>query len=299
MAGPPLVTGEQHQGMEPPAQNATQRGWKTSLGLRYWIEKSCSLSHSYTRICSYLHFGSKFWSWRQNQFPTEEDGWDFHPAALPTNPGSCTLERTDSDGQCSGQGSNAKREGPLLDSSSSNSLWKGEAMLTAPQTARSWRRRDAFTTLREQSVDPLALIKWVCPSELSKVGHVTAPTRTSLAQGAPAHSRTKLGTSDGQTHGCTLPSTPVCVPGGPQNAVWQSRSSVLQCAETSCSPVRQFAPLAVPTARSKAGGTEGSCNKTRLGVSKRLFPLLSDLDIHFQPTSDGQNAFLVAWVASF
>lgn len=56
-------------------------------------------------------------------------------------------------------------------------------MLTAPKTAHSWRRRDAFTTLQEQSVDPLALIKWVCPSELSKVRHVTAPTKTSLARG--------------------------------------------------------------------------------------------------------------------
>lgn len=34
----------------------------------------------------------------------------------------------------------------------------------------------------------------------------------------------------------------------------------------------QFAPLAVPTAHSKAGGTEGGCNENRLGVPKQLLP---------------------------
>lgn len=61
----------------------------------------------------------------------------------------------------------------------------------------------------------------------------------------------------------------------------------------------QSAPRAAPSARSKAGGTEGGCKEEQLGMLKWLFPLLSDLEVHFQPTSDGQNALLVSQLASF
>lgn len=74
----------------------------------------------------------------QSRWPAEDDGQDFHPAALPTSHRSCTWERTDPDGQCSGHSGNAKTDGPLLDSSSSNSLWEEEgAMLRVPKSAHS------------------------------------------------------------------------------------------------------------------------------------------------------------------
>lgn len=58
----------------------------------------------------------------------------------------CSVGRTDWDGWNSGQSGNAQTDGPFLDSSSGNSLWEEEgAMLSAPKSAHSWRRRDAFT----------------------------------------------------------------------------------------------------------------------------------------------------------
>lgn len=64
-------------------------------------------------------------------------------------------------------------------------------------------------------------------------------------------------------------------------------------------PWDQPAPWAAPSTRSKAGGTQGGCKANGLGMPKRLFPLLSDLEVHFQPMSDGQNALLVSQLVSF
>lgn len=94
---------------------------------------------------------------------------------------------------------------------------------------------------------------------------------------------------------------PQCVPGAlvaSKPLVWQSTSPVLQCAKPSSSPVGPVCSPGCPSAHSKAGGTDGGCRENWLGMPKRVFPLLSDLEVHFQPKSDGENV-LVSQLASF
>lgn len=61
----------------------------------------------------------------------------------------------------------------------------------------------------------------------------------------------------------------------------------------------QSAPGLAPSGHSKAGGAEGVCKENGLGMPKWLLLLLSDLEVHFQPTSDGQTALPVSQLASF
>ena len=133
-----------------------QRGWRASPGAQISDRgKSFTVTHPHTYL-----FVFALWKeiLKQSQCPAEDDGWDFHPAALPTNHGGCTLERTDSDGRCSGHRGNAKTDGPLLDSSSSNSLWEEErGQRSQPPKVHTAGEEEMLSQLSERNQDTVAL----------------------------------------------------------------------------------------------------------------------------------------------
>lgn len=94
MAGPPQVPGEKRQGTEAPAQNAAYperlEGISSSsdIGERKVVPCHAPM-RGFVHICTLEgNSGAGEQSW----CPAEDDGWDFHPAALPTDHEGCTLE---------------------------------------------------------------------------------------------------------------------------------------------------------------------------------------------------------------
>lgn len=119
--------------------------------------------------------------------------------------------------------------------------------------------------------------------------------------GGPAHSRTNWGARAGQTHRRSHPVLCVyLVPWWPPNPLHgQVHLQSCNALRSPAHPWDQSAPWAAPSTCNKAGGTEGGCKEKGLGMPKGLDRFLSDLEVHFQPTSDGQNVLLVLQLASF
>lgn len=109
--------------------------------------------------------------------------------------------------------------------------------------------------------------------------------------------------NEGRTDPQTLPSNPLCVPGAlvaSKILAWPSASPVLQCTEISCSPMGPVCTPGCPLYLQQGWWDLKVAVKRRgLGMPKELDPFLSDLEVHFQPTSDGQNVLLVSQLASF
>lgn len=116
---------------------------EAALGLRQREAVPC---HAPTGVfCSYLHFGREFWSWRAEQVPSR--GWLGFPPS--------TLGRADSARgglRTRWQCHNVTTHGPLVDSSSRNSLWEEErgATLPAPKSAHSWQK-EMVSQLRDSN----------------------------------------------------------------------------------------------------------------------------------------------------
>lgn len=56
------------------------------LQLRYRREESCSLSRTHAWVCTYLHFGRKFWSWRAKLVPSRRRWLGFPPGSSAYRP---------------------------------------------------------------------------------------------------------------------------------------------------------------------------------------------------------------------
>lgn len=129
------------------APNATYAQRQEGISRGSEIGKSVLQTHtdSHTCICSEQHLGRKFWSWVAKAVPSRR----CRPSP-PSSSSAYALQAAVWEEQSGMDGTQDKvamqTDGPFLDSSSGNSLWEEEgAMPTAPKSAHSWRRRDAFT----------------------------------------------------------------------------------------------------------------------------------------------------------
>lgn len=91
------------------------------LRLKNWVEESCSPPHMlFVHICT---LEVKFWKRRVKPMPGRRRWPGFPPGSSVYQPWGLHFVKNRLR-RCSGQSGNARTDGPLLDSSSSNSLWE-------------------------------------------------------------------------------------------------------------------------------------------------------------------------------